>query len=578
MYRVLTYKEMCMGPRVPQDGFLPPFDMEALERFAADPASVLPHLPYAWQVKSITAGDTPACIRAFLRTVGQLDRMRTRYEEVERLMARVPIEAVVNIKIKCDYLAFLTYATFGGAFDVSRIEPADLAFLQESDVSKPLIVVMMHFMTKFPGSPTTLFGKGSQTHVTFNGWSAHGGWKTEAAPVLGHLPWEVLRRLVSDTTWPRVVGLNLIGINAYATAGKCVGSGCEEETLDDIWRNAPAALLARYAKGIVHIISTLSLDRDLKRRPVLVYATGAGAGAILEWPAFAVLQEVHVDLSTTVNAIGKLPHLSCLTRPHIFREVMLDAGKGPICMSQVLRFAKRCGGDEHGTAVERCLQDLVLNRQSTRAFVEFVREAWLRASALGGKGGRPMQDFHYLLDLTRRPPACFAGGDEKMAALLGRHKYGNSNVTGSSAKADDVFPGMSETYLQTLCDKIAQLAGHGEATRWVQGQSGSEATQWVKGQSGSETTQWVKGQSGSETTQWEKGQSGNKATQWKSSGTVAVEGKGSWANVREASRALQIGFSSIHQALALARAKVGGTPLTVSFQCKGETFIWTAQN
>ena len=291
-----------------------------------------------------------------------------------------------------------------------------------------------------------------------------------------------------------------------------------------------------------------------------------------------MLQEVHVDLSTTVNAIGKLPHLSCLTRPHIFREVMLDAGTGPICMSQVLRFAKRCGGDEHGTAVERCLQDLVLNRQSTRAFVEFVREAWLRASALGGKGGRPMQDFHYLLDLTRRPPACFAGGDEKMAALLGRHKYGNSNVTGSSAKADDVFPGMSETYLKTLCDKIAQLAGHGEATRWVQGQSGSEATQWVKGQSGSEATQWVKGQSGNKATQWVKGQSGSEATQWKSSGTVAVEGKGSWANVREASRALQIGFSSIHQALALARAKVGGTPLTVSFQCKGVKIIWTAKN
>ena len=428
--------------------------------------------------------------------------------------------------------------------------------------------------------------------MTFNGWSAHGGWNAATAPRLGHLPWEVLRRLVSDTAWPRVVGLNLIGINAYATAGKCVGSDCEEAILDDIWRNTPAGFLARYATGIMHMLSTLSLRRDRQRRPVLLYATGTGARDILKWPAFKVLQEVHVDLAT-VYTINKLPHLSCLTRPHMFHQVMLDARTGPACMSQVACFATRCGGDTHGSEVGRCMQDLLMRRQSTRALVEFVREAWMRGSALGGKGGRPMQDFQYLLDLTRHPPAYFAGDDEKMAALLSKNRHGESNVTGMSDKVDDVFPGMSEAYLRTLSDKVAMLAGHGEATRWVkgqsgseatkwvEGQSGSEATKWVKGQSGSEATKWVKGKSGSEATKWVKGQSGSEATQWSSPGTVAVEGTGTWSSMHQAAKVLKIKANTIVKAFLRAkkkRAKVGGTPSTVSFKCQGFQFTWTAKN
>ena len=89
---------------------------------------------------------------------------------MQRLITNIKINDFEDVEDTQRFVAWVVFATLGGAFHVPRSQAVDFEALKKQDPSVPMIVIFMHFPTRFPGSADTLLGRGDPSHMTFCGF------------------------------------------------------------------------------------------------------------------------------------------------------------------------------------------------------------------------------------------------------------------------------------------------------------------------------------------------------------------------------------------------------------------------
>ena len=117
---------MCMRQAQPTP--LQPFtDVLQLQKFMKDPGLILDHLPDCWNVPKLDAGCCEAAFAAFAETVGTPDRISARWREMQRLIANIKINDFEDVEDTQRFVAWVVFATLGGAFHVPRSQAVDFA-------------------------------------------------------------------------------------------------------------------------------------------------------------------------------------------------------------------------------------------------------------------------------------------------------------------------------------------------------------------------------------------------------------------------------------------------------------------
>jgi hypothetical protein len=93
------------------------------------------------------------------------------------------------------------------------LQAVDFAALKKKDAAVPIIFIVMHFPTRFPGSADTLLGRGDPSHVTFCGFKVNkpraDGYQEECS----HQVWELVKLLLGPKVWETVIALDLIPLS-----------------------------------------------------------------------------------------------------------------------------------------------------------------------------------------------------------------------------------------------------------------------------------------------------------------------------------------------------------------------------
>ncbi len=602
-------RPMCMRQATPTP--LQPFtDVSQLQEFMKDPSLILHHLPDCWDVPKLDAGCCEAAFAAFAATVGTPDRISKRWREMQRLIANIKINDFEDVEDTQRFVAWVVFATLGGAFHVPRSQAVDFAALKKKDAAVPIIFMVMHFPTRFPGSADTLLGRGDPSHETFCGFKvnqprAH-GYQEECS----HQVWELVKLLLGHEVWKTVIALDLIPLSCWANAGKCCGLGGESSIIDDFWRSLPRSFHTWYAQYTVqmieHITQASSSDAS-KARATFVVGTGHACREIIESPRYkplAILEGVSNVHMANKGSDGKskvtwAPHLSIITRGQLWRKLTGDLERGTAQLAKFVRFAKSAGGDLQGKIVESAIKALVTAQKKKTGnpqadiIVQYVKESWVRGSSLGGHGGQQMWDFQYLLELTQRTPSSFCN-DPSSKKILGGAKYQRGLDHGPSSDNDvsevvSEFNSATPEFIRLLTTKIACLEEYGSKTRFKAGKSGNADTQFKAGESGNADTQFKAGESGNADTQFKAGKSGNADTQFKAGksgnadtqfktcGRFGAKGNAeTYASMGALAKAIGRSKSncSMSRALRCAKKKTSSSALRVDFKYAGLELFW----
>ena len=523
----------CM--RQTQHTQLPPFtNVLQLHQFMQDPGLILDHLPDCWNAPTLDAGCSPAAFAAFAETVGTPDRIAARWQEMQRLIANIKIDDFEDVEDTQRFVALVVFAALGGAFHVPRSQAVDFEALKKQDPSVPMIVIFMHFPTRFPGSAETLLGLGDPSHKTFCGFKVNepraDGYKEECS----HQVWELVKLLLGPKAWTTVIALDLMPLSCWANAGKCCGLGGESSIIDDFWRSLPRSFHKWYAQYAVQMIERLAQASSVdaaNARATLVVGTGHACREIIQSPNYrplATLQGVSNVHMANKGSDGQskfqwIIHISCITRVQNWHKMIGDPTSGTAQLAKLVRLAKSTGGELQGQVVESAFKALATAQTketgNARAdiIVQYVRDCWVRGSSLGGHGGQKMWNFDYLLHFTQRTASSFCD-DPRTQKILARAKYqhGLHHEPSSHNNVGEVVSELNSAtpeFISLFTAKIACLEEYGSKTRWKTGQSGNVDTQFKPGESGNKATQFKPGESSS------------KATQWVSCGRFGVKGK-----------------------------------------------------
>jgi hypothetical protein len=559
-------------------------NVEQILAFMQEPRKILKHLTCCWDVSDLSAGSCSASFAAFSQTVGTKERISARWLQMQLLLKNVSVEDFQNVPDRQRFLAWVVYATLGGAFHVPPSQAVDLEALKQMGQEVAVVFIFMHFPTLFPGSPQTLLGPGDESHECFNGFRVHDPREDGYKPRHGHNVWELGKLMLGPEAWKTVIAMDLIPLSFFANAGQCCGFDGEDSTCDDFWMSLPSSFHAWYVDNtlsLLNYIAKASSKSPSCHRTTMVVGTGRGCKEILsseQYKRLATLYGVANPHPRNTASDGRsrvtwTPHFSCLTRRQMWLKMTAGESSGAALLAQLVVFAQSVGGSERGEIVRHALGALIKGKNTGTlegdVIVDYVRCCWDRGSRFGGMGGQAMWNFEYLLLLTKRPASSFCQ-DPTFKAILARPKYRQGGHGKETDEDVDVGQGdhlATSAFLELFMQKVKRL------------EKASEKTRWKKGTSGSEKTQWEKGESGSKKNQWKKGQSGNKATQWKSCGRYGVKGKAeTYASMTALAKAIGRDQSSMSKALKLAKEKTPSSALRVHFKYARLELFWDKES
>ena len=398
------------------------------------------------------AGCCEATFAAFAETVGTPERNSAQWREMQRLIANIEINDFEDVEDTQQFVAWVVFATLGGAFHVPRSQAVAFSVLKKKDADVPIIFSVMHFLTRFPGSADTLLGRDDPNHVTFCGFKVNKPRADGYQEDHSHQVWELGKLLLGPKVWETVIALDLIPLSCWANTGKCCGLGEESSIIDDFWQSLPCSFHTWYAQYTVqmieHIAQVSSSDAS-NARGTFVVGTGHACREIIKSPRYKPLatlegvSNVHMANkgSDGQSEFNWAPHLSIITCFQLWRKLTGDLERGTAQLAKFVRFAKSAGGDLRGKIVESAIKALVTDQKKKTSdphsdiIVQYVKDCSVHCSSLGGHGGQEMWNFQFLLELTQRPASSFCN-DPRSKKILGGAKYQHGLDHGPSSDND----------------------------------------------------------------------------------------------------------------------------------------------
>ena len=110
-------RPQCM--RLAPPGPLATFEnVKQIQPFMAVPDRILDHLSCCWNVPELSAGTCEAAFTAFVETVGTPERISACWREMQTLIANIQIDDFEDLEEAQQFVAWVVFATLGGAFHV----------------------------------------------------------------------------------------------------------------------------------------------------------------------------------------------------------------------------------------------------------------------------------------------------------------------------------------------------------------------------------------------------------------------------------------------------------------------------
>jgi hypothetical protein len=351
----------CMCQELPDP--LEPFNnVEQILAFIEEPRKILKHLTCCWDTTELSAGCCPASFAAFSQTVGTKQRIAARWSQMQLLLKNVSVEDFQTVTARQRFLAWVVFATLGGAFHVPPSQAVDLEALKQMGQEVAVVFIFMHFPTLFPGSPQTLLGPGDESHECFNGFQVHGPREDGYKPSHGHTVWELGKLMLGPEAWKTVIAMDLIPLSFFANAGQCCGFDGEDSTCDNFWMALPSSFHAWYVDNTLSLlkyIAKASSKSPSCPRITMVVSTGRGCREILsseQYKRLATLDGVsnlhpRNTASDGSSRVTSTPHFSCVTRRQMWRKMTAGESSGAALLAQLVVFAQSVGGSEQGEIV-----------------------------------------------------------------------------------------------------------------------------------------------------------------------------------------------------------------------------------
>ena len=509
-----------------------------------DPGRILDHLSCCWNVPELSAGTCEAAFTAFVETVGTPERISACWREMQTLIANIQIDNFKKVEDTQEFVAWVVFATLGGAFHVTPSQGVDFPVLKQMGKDVPIVLLIMYFPTLFPGSPPTLLGLGDPAHRCFNGFKVNSPRADGYQPSDDHQVWELGKVMENGDS---------VGLDTPVLLGK------HGEVLWIGWRAFNSRrFLGIFALFISYVVCGLYRAHDRIHHESIVdrYFTlqdhvRCGHGACMqadyhERTVRTIIKPL-ATLAGVTNVHGRnkasdgssqftwTTHFSAVTRRHVWQEMTSAVRRGTALLASLVHFAQSVGGPAQGKIVGRAMEALITGKKTGTLeidiIVEYVKCCWSCGSTLGGLGGQDMWDFHNLCQFTQRAPQSFCT-DPKFQAILARAKYQrglghdksvDKDVGEDGSELDETTPAFVELFMK----KVKCLEEYGSKTRFEPGKSACPEMQWEKGESACPEMQWEKGKSVYPEKQWQKGESGRKANQWVSpwgTGSFGVKG------------------------------------------------------